>query len=147
MYYNGAGPSSFSQLSHWPAIILGSGDWTRHMTAIPNRPTRRRLLQAAAGAGLGVVASPFILRAAGAQSWAAGDPFSLGIASGAPRPDGFVLWTRVAPEPLSPNPQTPGGMRGGDATVGYEIATDPALRDIVRCGGDRRAGVRLFGAP
>ena len=44
------------------------------MTAIPNRPTRRRLLQAAAGAGLGVVASPFILRAAGAQSWAAGDP-------------------------------------------------------------------------
>ena len=104
------------------------------MTAIPNRPTRRRLLQAAAGAGLGVVASPFILRAAGAQSWAAGDPFSLGIASGAPRPDGFVLWTRLAPEPLSPNPQTPGGMRGGDVTVGYEIATDPALRDIVRRG-------------
>src|ERR1700735_5509554 len=28
MYYNGAGPSSFSQLSHWRAIILGPGDWT-----------------------------------------------------------------------------------------------------------------------
>jgi len=104
------------------------------MTVIPNRPTRRRLLQAAAGAGLGVVASSFILRAAGAQSWTAGDPFSLGVASGAPRPDGFVLWTRLAPEPLSPNPQTPGGMRGGDVTVGYEIATDSALRDVVRRG-------------
>jgi alkaline phosphatase D len=104
------------------------------MTVIPNRPTRRRLLHAAAGAGLGVVASPFILRAAGAQSWAAGDPFSLGVASGAPRPDGFVLWTRLAPEPLSPNPQAPGGMRGGDVTVGYEIATDSALRDVVRRG-------------
>jgi alkaline phosphatase D len=88
------------------------------MTVIPNRPTRRRLLQAAAGAGLGVVASPFILRAAGAQSWAAS----------------FVLWTRLAPEPLSPNPQTPGGMRGGDVTVGYEIATDSTLRDVVRRG-------------
>jgi alkaline phosphatase D len=45
-----------------------------------------------------------------------------------------VLWTRLAPEPLSPNPQTPGGMRGGDVTVGYEIATDSALRDVVRRG-------------
>jgi alkaline phosphatase D len=101
---------------------------------ILNRPTRRRLLQATAGAGLGLVTAPFILRASGAQTWAAGDPFSLGVASGAPRPDGFVLWTRLAPEPLSPNPQTPGGMHGGDVTVGYEIATDPAMSDIVRRG-------------
>ena len=106
----------------------------RHMTVILKRPTRRRVLKAAAGAGLGLVAAPFFLRAASAQSWTAGDPFSLGVASGAPRPDGFVLWTRLAPEPLSPNPQTPGGMRGGDVTLGYEIATDPALRDVVRRG-------------
>ncbi|MGA8650248.1 MAG: alkaline phosphatase D family protein [Xanthobacteraceae bacterium] len=104
------------------------------MTLILNRPTRRRLLTAAAGAGLGLLAAPFVLRSAAAQSWGAGDPFSLGVASGAPRPDGFVLWTRLAPEPLSSNPQTPGGMHGGDVTVGYEIATDPALRDIVRRG-------------
>jgi hypothetical protein len=30
--------------------------------------------------------------------------------------------------------QTPGGMRGGDVTVGYEITTDPTLRDVVRRG-------------
>jgi alkaline phosphatase D len=103
------------------------------MTHILNPPTRRRLLQAAAG-GVGLVAAPFISRLAAAQSWASGDPFSLGVASGSPRPDGFVLWTRLAPEPLSPNPQTPGGMWGGDVIVGYEIATDPALHDIVRRG-------------
>jgi alkaline phosphatase D len=104
------------------------------MTLIRNGLTRRRLVKAAAASGLGLIAAPALLRYAAAQSWRAGDPFSLGVASGAPRPDGFVLWTRLAPEPLSSNPQTPGGMRGGDVTVGYEIATDPALRDIVRRG-------------
>jgi alkaline phosphatase D len=104
------------------------------MTLIRTGPTRRRLLKAAAGTGLGLMAAPALLRYAGAQSWRAGDPFSLGVASGAPRADGFVLWTRLAPEPLSGNPQTPGGMRGGDVTVGYEIATDPALHDVVRRG-------------
>ena len=104
------------------------------MTRIPNRPTRRRFLQAAGSAGLGVVAAPFVLHASSTPSWAAGDPFSLGVASGAGRSDGFVLWTRLAPDPLSPNPQTPGGMRGGDVILGYEIATDPALREIVRRG-------------
>lgn len=99
-----------------------------------NRPTRRRLLTGAAGAGLAMIAAPAVLRRAAAQSWRGGDPFSLGVAAGAPRPDGFVLWTRLAPEPLSSNPETPGGMSGGDVTVAYEIATDPAMRDIVRRG-------------
>jgi len=35
-------------------------------------------------------------------------PFSLGVASGDPAPDGFVLWTRPAPDPLAPDPTTPG---------------------------------------
>jgi len=99
-----------------------------------NRPTRRRLLTGAAGAGLALVAAPALLRHAAAQSWRVGDPFSLGVASGAPRADGFVLWTRLAPEPVSSNPETPGGMRGGDVAVGYEIAADAAMRDIVRRG-------------
>jgi len=99
-----------------------------------SRPTRRQLVTGAAGAGLALIAAPALLRHAAAQSWRAGDPFSLGVASGAPRPDGFVLWTRLAPEPLSSNPETPGGMNGGDVTIGYEIATDPAMHDVVRRG-------------
>ena len=31
-------------------------------------------------------------------------PFKLGVASGDPAPDGFVIWTRIAPEPLEPEP-------------------------------------------
>ena len=104
------------------------------MNAQVNRPTRRRLLKGAAGAGLALIAAPALLRHARAQSWLSGDPFSLGVASGAPRLDGFVLWTRLAPEPLSIDPGRPGGMHGGDVTVGYEIATDAAMHAIVRRG-------------
>jgi alkaline phosphatase D len=84
---------------------------------------------------LGLMAGPAVIGRAAAQAprWAA-DPFSLGVASGGPRPDGFVLWTRLAPDPLSANPATPGGMTGGDVPVAYEIAGDEAMRDVVRRG-------------
>src|SRR5215472_9010567 len=42
--------------------------------------------------------------------------------------------SRPAPDPLSANPATPGGMTGGDVLVAYEIAGDEAMRDIVRRG-------------
>ena len=89
---------------------------------LATRPTRRRLLRGAAGASLALVTAPAPLRYAAAQSWGS-DPFSLGVASGAPRDDGFVLWTRLAPDPLSVDPATPGGMRGSDTRVSYEIAS------------------------
>src|SRR5579863_1590829 len=98
---------------------------------LPIRFSRRRLLT---GAGLALTAAPAVLRHASAQSWSRGNPFSLGVASGAPHPDGFVLWTRLAPEPMSTDPETPGGMSGGDVSVGYEIATDDAMANVVRRG-------------
>src|SRR5581483_5894189 len=85
---------------------------------VPKGLSRRRFL---AGAGLAAIAAPGVARLALAQPGRAGNPFSLGVASGAPRSDGFVLWTRLAPEPLSTNPETPGGMSGGDVTLRYEI--------------------------
>jgi PhoD-like phosphatase, N-terminal domain len=30
------------------------------------------------------------------------NPFTLGVASGDPTPDGIVLWTRLAPDPVAP---------------------------------------------
>ena len=60
------------------------------------------------------------------------DPFTLGVASGAPRPDGFVLWTRLAPDPLSAEPT--GGMTGGDREIAYEIADDPGFQRIAQKG-------------
>lgn len=98
-------------------------------------PTRRDFLIGAAGVALIGSAPSIIGRAsAGAVSWKQGDPFSLGVAAGDPTPDGFVLWTRLAPEPLSPNPDIPGGASGPDIPVAYEIAADVSFRDIVRKG-------------
>lgn len=65
------------------------------------------------------------------------DPFALGVASGCPRPDGAVLWTRLAPEPLSPDPERPGGMPPTAVPVDWEVALDPKMRQIVRRGAEQ----------
>lgn len=59
----------------------------------------------------------------------AANPFSLGVGSGDPGPDGVVLWTRLAPDPLNGGGMTPEGV-----TVRWEIATDDAMRNVVRRG-------------
>ncbi len=57
-------------------------------------------------------------------------PFSLGIASGEPLPDGVVLWTRLAPRPFEPN----GGMPDAPVEVRWQVATDDAVTSVVREG-------------
>ena len=70
--------------------------------------TRRRFLQ-----GLGALAvSPDVL---------ASFPFSLGVASGYPAPDGVVLWTRLTGV-LAP------------VSVQWEVAADEAMKSIVLAG-------------
>jgi alkaline phosphatase D len=59
-------------------------------------------------------------------------PFTLGVASGDPRPHGVVLWTRLAPDPLAVGGQ--GGMGTKIVRVNYEVATDRRFRSIVRRG-------------
>ena len=79
------------------------------------RLSRRALL--AATAAVPFAAKPFnIVRAAPAFGT---DPFTLGVASGYPRPDGVVLWTRLAPDPLNG-----GGMPDQPVEVDWEIAED-----------------------
>lgn len=93
---------------------------------------RRSFLRVAAG---GVLGAPALVgRAAGEErNWPA-NPFALGVAAGSPAPDGFVIWTRLAPEPLSADPDRPGGMTPEPVSVAYEIAADPALGTIVQRG-------------
>ncbi len=57
------------------------------------------------------------------------DPFTLGIASGDPLPDGVVLWTRLAPEPLAG-----GGMTAGAVEVNWELAADEQMKQVVKRG-------------
>ncbi len=48
------------------------------------------------------------------------DPFTLGVASGDPLPDGVVLWTRLAPNPLDPF----GGMPQRPVRVEWQVRDD-----------------------
>ena len=57
-------------------------------------------------------------------------PFQLGVASGDPAPDGFVIWTRLAPEPF----ETGYGMPAQPVEVRWEVASDDAFATIVRSG-------------
>ena len=56
-------------------------------------------------------------------------PFSLGVSSGDPLPDGFVLWTRLAPDPLHG-----GGMPDSAVEVEWQVAEDEAMRRVVQKG-------------
>jgi alkaline phosphatase D len=99
----------------------------RRGPSLPPRPqglTRRRLLAASSALAVGLLGG----RRVGARS---SDPFTLGVAAGEPTPDGFVLWTRLAVEPLAADGR--GGMRE-PVPVGWEVARDPDMRDVVRRG-------------
>src|SRR5262245_31211766 len=62
---------------------------------------------------------------------AADTPFTLGVAAGEPSPDGFLLWTRLAPRPLAPDGL--GGM-SAPVPVAWEVAADDAMRHVVLSG-------------
>ena len=64
-----------------------------------------------------------------ANSRFSGYPFSLGVASGDPLPDGVVIWTRLAPNPLSG-----GGMPPVNVPVCWQVALDENMKKVVRRG-------------
>lgn len=94
---------------------------------------RRRFLSSASAAATWL-AAPASLRAATSLSKWQTNPFTLGVASGAPTSNGFVLWTRLAPEPLSADPLAPGGLRTGNVPLQFEISSDEAMHNIVQSG-------------
>ena len=94
----------------------------------PFDPVRRRWLRGAvAVTALACAGRPQRLLAP--PSWS-DDPFRLGVASGDPAPDGAVLWTRLAPQPLWPD----GGMPPAPVAVHWEVADDAAFARIARRG-------------
>lgn len=56
--------------------------------------------------------------------------FSFGVASGDPAADSVVLWTRLAPDPLTAG----GGMPNHPVEVKWEVARDEGMRDVVQRG-------------
>ncbi|MEV7969655.1 alkaline phosphatase D family protein [Sphaerisporangium sp. NPDC088356] len=60
------------------------------------------------------------------------DPFTLGVASGDPDPTGFVIWTRLAPQPLAEDGL--GGMPSRPFPVLWQVYSDARCRRAVRAG-------------
>jgi len=90
-------------------------------------PISRRTFITYTGALSATIALP--LGAVLAQPRFRRNPFTLGVASGYPQPDGIVLWTRLAPDPLAG-----GGMPKTAVAVDWEVAADDAFRRIVQRG-------------
>ena len=106
-----------------PLFDLGS--WLGRM---PDSVTRRGFVQRCAALGLVWTGWPAARTARSVRFTA--HPFSLGVASGDPLPDGVVLWTRLAPEPSVSG----GGMGPEPIEVDWELATDERFTRIVKRG-------------
>ncbi len=99
---------------------------------MPNDLNRRIFLLGGLGVAGTVALQSRARSTPGAGVQAIRFPFELGVASGDPTPDGFVLWTRLAPAPLSPDGR--GGMPATDLPVEWQVATDQAFASIVASG-------------
>jgi alkaline phosphatase D len=86
--------------------------------------SRRRVLKQSAALSM----LPLI-GAGRARAAPASPLFTLGVASGDPLPDGVVIWTRLAPDPLNG-----GGMPPQNVPVRWEVAEDEGMRRIVQQG-------------
>ena len=81
---------------------------------------------AAAISGLALLPATRILAAPVFQSY----PFQLGVASGEPEADGFVIWTRLAPEPF----EIGHGMPAAAVEVNWQVASDRRMTQTVASG-------------
>ncbi|MUL44246.1 alkaline phosphatase [Streptomonospora sp. PA3] len=93
---------------------------------------RRRFLGIGTASAAAVALGTGLFSASASAAPKAGFPFTLGVGSGDPTHDGFVLWTRLAPEPLAEDGR--GGMPTEPVEVEYEVALDSRFRRVVRRG-------------
>ncbi len=92
------------------------------------RAASRRVFVKGIAASSSIVVAPAFIRSAVAED-AASMLFPLGVGSGDPDDDSVVLWTRLAEDPLAG-----GGLGDVDIPVGWEVATDPGMRHVIRRG-------------
>jgi alkaline phosphatase D len=100
-----------------------TGDWDE-------RITRRTLLKTGGSFAAGVTLAGLASGPAFAQATFPSYPFTLGVASGDPSPNGIVLWTRLAPDPLVSG----GGLPAEPFEVRYELSKDEEFHTIHRKG-------------
>jgi alkaline phosphatase D len=91
---------------------------------------RRAFLRALGASALVTASGGFLSRCVWGTPVFATYPFALGVASGEPAPDGFVIWTKIAPKPL----ERGGGMPKRPVEVEWTVATDERMRQVARKG-------------
>ncbi len=91
--------------------------------------SRRGLLTGAVAMAALRAVTPARAQGGGAAPRFAADPFPLGVASGDPAPDGFVIWTRPGPDPLGG-----GDLPPHDVEVAWEVAEDDAFAHVAARG-------------
>ncbi|MEZ0497071.1 alkaline phosphatase [Sphingomonas sp. IW22] len=91
--------------------------------------SRRHLLRCF-GAGAVTALSLPLARPALADPVFATYPFQLGVASGEAAPDGFVIWTRLAPDPMTIGY----GMPSAAVEVAWEVAEDARFAKVAQRG-------------
>ena len=97
---------------------------------LPNSLDRRRFLQrtwSGVGASLSLALVPG--QSLFTSHRFSDTPFTLGVASGDPTPDGIVLWTRLAPDPVDPR-----SLGRAPIPVGWRVALDSRMRHVVARG-------------
>jgi len=91
--------------------------------------SRRRFLSASASLAAAAVWSSRAIGVARQNVKLPDHPFQVGVASGDPSPNGFVIWTRLAPKPLEG-----GGMPADAVEVAWQVAEDEAMTRVVAKG-------------
>ncbi len=100
-----------------------------YLISDPRRLDRRSFLLATSSLAAASVWSSRAFGAVVKNPKFSGYPFQLGVASGDPSEDGFVLWTRLAPKPVEG-----GGMMDDSVEVSWQVAEDEAMSRIVKKG-------------
>ncbi|MEV5889331.1 alkaline phosphatase D family protein [Nonomuraea fuscirosea] len=101
-------------------------------TLLDSHASRRQLLTYATGAAGLIALGQMPGHATDPTPALPANPFTSGVSSGDPRPDGVVLWTRLATDPLADDGL--GGMPRTPVPVRWELAEDDGMRRVVRRG-------------
>ena len=106
-------------------------EWLSHTVPrdMPPSQRRRTLLRMASVLAASAIVAPLTACRTWMEPHFDSDPFTLGVASGSPRADSIVLWTRLAPAPFAG-----GGMQPANVDVRWELAHDEGFHDIARTG-------------
>lgn len=91
---------------------------------------RRLVLRGLGASALTITTGGLFARSVWGSPVFAAYPFALGVASGDPEPDGFVIWTKIAPKPLEHG----GGMPRKPVEVEWSVATDERMRQVTQKG-------------